>query len=121
MYLSRAENYDKDRAESWKADADGILIFERLCFPFYFMHTSPEARYYCKRWPNLTVGQTGLFSAIVAAFVIEGLKNLQPDTGSSSVDLLSQISQQLAASRTHPSHLSLSLTVPPLIPLRLRY
>ena len=29
MYLSRAENYDKERAENWKADADGILIFVR--------------------------------------------------------------------------------------------
>lgn len=81
MYLSRAENYDKEIAESWKADADGILIF------------------------------TGLFSAIVAAFVIEGLKNLQPDTGTSSVDLLSQISQQLAAS-TNESQSSVSLTFP---------
>jgi hypothetical protein len=34
MYLSRAENYDKERAESWKADADGILIFVRPGFHF---------------------------------------------------------------------------------------
>lgn len=34
MYLSRAENYDKERAESWKADADGILIFVRPSFHF---------------------------------------------------------------------------------------
>lgn len=45
---------------------------------------------------QLKVGQTGLFSAIVAAFVIGGLSNLQPDTGTSFVNLLSQISQQLA-------------------------
>lgn len=32
MYLSRAESYDKERAESWKADADGILIFVRPSF-----------------------------------------------------------------------------------------
>ncbi len=99
MYLSRAETYDKDRAESWKADADGILIFVRPNFPFYFMCTSTGA------------GQTGLFSAIVAAFVIEGLKNLQPDTGTSSVDLLSQISQQFAA-LTNASQPSVVLTFP---------
>ena len=34
MYLSRAENYDKEIAESWKADADGILIFVRPAFRF---------------------------------------------------------------------------------------
>ena len=32
MYLERAEEEDKKMAESWKADADGILIFVRLFF-----------------------------------------------------------------------------------------
>jgi hypothetical protein len=31
MYLDMAEEEDKKLAESWKADADGILIFVRLC------------------------------------------------------------------------------------------
>jgi hypothetical protein len=31
MYLERTKEVDKDRAESWKANADGILIFVRLC------------------------------------------------------------------------------------------
>ena len=31
MYLERAKEADKDTAESWKANADGILIFVRLC------------------------------------------------------------------------------------------
>jgi hypothetical protein len=30
MYLERAEEEDKKMAESWKADADGILIFVRF-------------------------------------------------------------------------------------------
>ena len=30
MYLERAEEEDKKMAESWKADADGILFFVRL-------------------------------------------------------------------------------------------
>ena len=34
MYLSRAEKYDKDCAESWKADEDGILIYVRIDFLF---------------------------------------------------------------------------------------
>ena len=32
MYLGMAEEEDKKMAESWKADADGILIFVRPCF-----------------------------------------------------------------------------------------
>ena len=37
MYLGMAEEEDKDMAESWKADAEGILVFVRisplfLCF-----------------------------------------------------------------------------------------
>ena len=43
--------------------------------------------------------------------MIEGLKNLQPDTGTSSVDLLSQISQQLAAF-TNESQPSVVLSFP---------
>ena len=31
MYLDMAEEEDKKMADSWKADADGILIFVRLC------------------------------------------------------------------------------------------
>ena len=48
MHLSRAEKFDKDRAECWKADADGILIHVRP--PFLFMSTSAEAR---SDWPVL--------------------------------------------------------------------
>lgn len=39
--------------------------------------------------------QTGLFSATVAAFVIEGYKQLSVDSGDQTVALLSQMSQQL--------------------------
>ena len=46
---------------------------------------------------ELKPSQTGLFSADLATFIIGGLSNLQRDPGTSSVDLLSQISQQLAA------------------------
>ena len=42
--------------------------------------------------------KTGLFSAVVAAFIIEGYKKLSPDSGDETVALLRQISQQLASS-----------------------
>ena len=32
MYLEMATEEDKKMVENWKADADGILIFVRLCF-----------------------------------------------------------------------------------------
>ena len=32
MYMEMAEEEDKKLAESWQADADGILIFVRLYF-----------------------------------------------------------------------------------------
>jgi len=31
MYIEMAEEEDKKMAESWKADADGILVFVRSC------------------------------------------------------------------------------------------
>ncbi|KAI0322938.1 hypothetical protein OF83DRAFT_1047698, partial [Amylostereum chailletii] len=65
VYLSVADNYDKSLVERWKADMDGILIF------------------------------TGLFSTTVAAFFIESYKSLQQDPGNVTVQILSQISQQL--------------------------
>ncbi|KAI0301072.1 hypothetical protein B0F90DRAFT_1619895, partial [Multifurca ochricompacta] len=61
IYLVRAETFDRDNVESWKADVDGILIY------------------------------TGLFSAIIVTFIVESLENLQPDSGIATVDLLAQI------------------------------
>jgi hypothetical protein len=34
MYLGMAEEEDEKMAESWKADAEGILVFVRLYVPF---------------------------------------------------------------------------------------
>ncbi|KAH9079595.1 hypothetical protein EDB83DRAFT_1291712 [Lactarius deliciosus] len=65
MYLTEAEKQDKDVTESWKGDAEGILVF------------------------------TGLFSATVAAFIIESYQNLSPKSGDTTNALLTQISQQL--------------------------
>ncbi|KAJ7119814.1 hypothetical protein C8R44DRAFT_878206 [Mycena epipterygia] len=67
VYISEAEKYDKSLIESWKSDMEGMLIF------------------------------AGLFSASLTAFIIESYKTLVPDSGDSAVQLLAQISQQLAA------------------------
>ncbi|KAJ6527156.1 hypothetical protein B0H19DRAFT_899754, partial [Mycena capillaripes] len=68
VYVSEAEKYDKALVESWKSDMDGLLIF------------------------------AALFSAILTAFIIESYKTLNSDSGDQTVQLLVQISQQLAAS-----------------------
>ncbi|KAI0042603.1 hypothetical protein FA95DRAFT_1525237 [Auriscalpium vulgare] len=60
-YLNTSEKYDKELVENWKGDADGILIF------------------------------TGLFSATVAAFIVESYKGLQPDSSQTAVILLAQL------------------------------
>ncbi|KAI0048836.1 hypothetical protein FA95DRAFT_1490240, partial [Auriscalpium vulgare] len=50
---------------------------------------------------------TGLFAAIVAAFIIESYKNLQPNPADTTVVILAQLSQQLATStNTTPSPFS---------------
>ncbi|KAJ7164130.1 hypothetical protein C8R46DRAFT_997907, partial [Mycena filopes] len=67
VYISEAEKYDKGLVESWKADMEGLLIF------------------------------AGLFSAILTAFLIESYKTLNSDSGDLTVQLLMQISQQMAA------------------------
>ncbi|KAI0293861.1 hypothetical protein B0F90DRAFT_1760714 [Multifurca ochricompacta] len=78
--LKKSENYDKKLVDTWKGDADGILIF------------------------------TGLFSSTVASFIIESYKTLQRDSGDATVQLLTQISGQLAAI----SNGSVIATPPPL-------
>ncbi|KAI0266202.1 hypothetical protein BC834DRAFT_986485 [Gloeopeniophorella convolvens] len=73
MYLTEAEKQDKEITESWKGDTDGILVFVM----------------------SNALLKTGLFSATVAAFIIESYKQLSPDSGDTTVVLLTQISQQL--------------------------
>ncbi|KAJ6461585.1 hypothetical protein C8R47DRAFT_1027244, partial [Mycena vitilis] len=67
IYIAEAERYDKALVESWKADMEGMLIF------------------------------SGLFSASLTAFLVESYKTLQPDSGAVTIQLLTQISRQLAA------------------------
>ncbi|KAH9005865.1 hypothetical protein EDB86DRAFT_2876669 [Lactarius hatsudake] len=67
LCISKADKHDTAMVERWKADMDGILIY------------------------------TGVFSATVAAFLIESYKTLKPDSGEATVKLLQQVTQQLAA------------------------
>ncbi|KAJ6517895.1 hypothetical protein C8R47DRAFT_466 [Mycena vitilis] len=77
IYVGEAERYDKALVESWKADMEGMLIF------------------------------SGLFSASLTAFLVESYQTLQPDSGAAAVQLLTQISQQLAAPSANSSLASL--------------
>ncbi|KAI9428818.1 hypothetical protein H4582DRAFT_1890362, partial [Lactarius indigo] len=65
LYLREVEKADKRLTESWKGDTDGIIVF------------------------------TGLFSATVAAFIVESYKKLSPDPGDTTNALLTQLSVQL--------------------------
>ncbi|KAH8993836.1 hypothetical protein EDB86DRAFT_1313845 [Lactarius hatsudake] len=65
MYLERAEEEDKKMAESWKGDAEGILVF------------------------------TGLFSAAVATLVSVSIQDLRPNSQDTSAFYLANIYQQL--------------------------
>ncbi|KAJ7455587.1 hypothetical protein FB451DRAFT_1099373, partial [Mycena latifolia] len=84
VYVSEAEKYDKALVESWKSDMEGMLIFVGICI---LIHHRP-----------LTYIQAGLFSASLTAFLIESYKTLNPDSGDTTVKLLTQISLQLTAS-----------------------
>ncbi|KAH9058077.1 hypothetical protein EDB87DRAFT_1685723 [Lactarius vividus] len=64
--IAQADKHDTAMVERWKADMDGILIY------------------------------TGVFSATVAAFLIESYKTLKPDPAEATVRLLQQVTLQLA-------------------------
>jgi hypothetical protein len=62
---------------------DGILIFVRIVLLY-----SPRIR--------ANGSQSGLFAAVITAFIIDSYKQLSRDSASITIDLLAQISQQLA-------------------------
>ncbi|KAI0027517.1 hypothetical protein K488DRAFT_61299, partial [Vararia minispora EC-137] len=66
-YVDERAFLDKDLADSWNAKTNGITIF------------------------------ASLFSAILATFVVDSYKNLQPNSSDTTVSALTHISQQLAA------------------------
>jgi uncharacterized protein DUF6535 len=84
-YLKNVDDYDKRLTDGWKDDANGVLVFVSLHLLVTLSITVTRM-----------ISETGLFSATVASFIIEGYKLLSPDSGSQTVFLLGQISQQLA-------------------------
>jgi hypothetical protein len=85
-YLKNVDDFDKRLTDGWKDDANSVLVFVS------FRLTVPVSI-------TVTIWETGLFSAVVASFIIESYKLLSPDPGTSqseSVFLLRQLSQQLA-------------------------
>jgi hypothetical protein len=85
MYLDQVKEDDQRTTDTWKEDANGILVFVSL--NLLVSLSTP-----------ITSLKSGLFTATVGAFVIEFYKQLSPDSGSQTVALLGQISQQLANS-----------------------
>ena len=82
-YLDVVEDYDKRLTDGWKDDANSVLVF-----------VSPHLQ--VQVFIPMTIGKTGLFSATVAAFIIASYPQLFPDTGTRTVFLLEQLSQQFA-------------------------
>jgi hypothetical protein len=82
MYLDEVKEEDYRITDAWKEDANSIVVFVslNLLVPVFVSKTSSK---------------TGLFSAIVGAFIIEFYKKLSSDSGDQTVALLQQISQQL--------------------------
>ena len=89
-YLKIVDEYDKKLIESWNDHANSILVF-----------VSSHVRVPVSI--TMTIRETGLFSTIVASFIIASYPQLSPDTGDQTVFLLGQLSQQFAgfANGTH--------------------
>jgi hypothetical protein len=81
--VSEAEKYDKSLVESWKSDMEGMLIFVRVLWQKWDQH--------------LMILNGGSLLRQSYSFIIESYKTLIPDSGDSTMRLLAQISQQLAA------------------------
>jgi hypothetical protein len=84
MYNEMTVEEDRKMAESWKADADGILTFVSS----YFLKTCIVEFDPQPKWL-----QTGLFSAAVATLVSVSIQDLQPNPQNSSPSYLGNIYQ----------------------------
>ena len=82
-YLKDVEEYDTELSNTWKEDAGGLLTF-----------VSPHVL--TPVFVAMTTSKTAIFSATVAAFIIESYKMLSPASGDQTVFLLGQISQKLS-------------------------
>jgi hypothetical protein len=85
MFLDEVKEEDSRFTDAWKEDANSIIVF-----------VSPNRL--VPVFVSMTNSKTGLFSAIVGAFIIEFYKKLSSDSGDQTVALLQQISLQLSNS-----------------------
>ena len=81
LYMSEAEENDQKIVESLSGDTNSMLILVRS-------GAQAPTSYGTVSYFTL---QNGLFSAIVASFIVETYQSLQPDNGQQTVDLLSQL------------------------------
>ncbi|KAF8271299.1 hypothetical protein EI94DRAFT_1540211, partial [Lactarius quietus] len=90
LYVSEAEENDQKLVDSLSGDTNSMLILN------------------------------GLFSAIVASFIVETYHSLQPDNGQQTVDLLSQlVSGPNSTQSSSPSSSNTQSFTPPNIAIRL--
>lgn len=108
LYLSQAEKLDKEHCESWTANTDGVLVFVRQT-----LSSMNLSGLYSRR----DSGQTGLFAATVASFIVVSYPMLQPNPTDVTNQLLAQISQQLSSSPNGASP-SAPLTFPSQTPFQ---
>ena len=82
-YLDIVDGFDKRLTDRWKDDTKGVLVFvsSHLRFPIFI---------------TMTTRETALFSSTVASFIIASFPQLSPNTGTQTVFLLQQLSQQFA-------------------------
>ena len=98
MYMEMADEEDKKLAESWKADAEGILVFVRLHLLLSCFRPIHES-------------QTGLFSAAVASLISVSIQDIQQNPQDTSNFYLENIYQLLA--KSNQSNISISLPTSP--------
>jgi Family of unknown function (DUF6535)/WW domain len=88
MYQSMTEEDDKQRAERWLKDADGILVFVRTSVSLIF-HTASRIG---------SILQTGLLTVAVVTLLTVTIPNLRQDPQETTAFYLTQLFQlQLAA------------------------
>jgi Family of unknown function (DUF6535) len=94
MYLDEVKEDDKRIADAWKEGSSGILVFvsPNLLIPLITSMTSPK---------------TGLFSAVVAAFIIEFYKQLSPNSGNQTVTFLANGTYSITTSPPSPPSASM--------------
>jgi hypothetical protein len=86
---------------------DAILIFVQSCS---YLSSTPTTK--C-----LLLSQAGLFSAVVTTFIIESYQDLKPDSNASTINLLTQISQQLSVMSNLTNAVGTLSLPPPMTPI----